>query len=415
MSLGDRLREMLDPGNGASTPGGSSHGQAHGQAGPGQARRRNRAQAQPVHPTRMYEAAPRQSQMPRAQWIGLGLAAALAVALTAGLVFVILSIARPSETALAPTPAPVAAGTAASQPGSIAEIFATSTPTIPATPTQVRRDRLQVANTDGQGANLRREPSSDGEKLTTLPDGTAVDVIGPNREAEGLTWRNVQESGGQSGWIAASYLVPEGTAPPPSSAIIEAATPAAASAAPARPTSAPAARPTSATTTGPSSRGQVGNTGGQGANIRSEPGANGKVLKTLAEGSPVDVLGPEREVEGRVWRQVRDSQGVTGWIVGGAVVASGTVPTPLPPGSRPTATAGSGTPSSTTAPQPSGTQAAPATQAPGPTTAPGSSAPSGPTAAPAATNTPDPNLPIIIAPATPRSNSNRPPASPAPR
>ena len=37
----------------------------------------------------------------------------------------------------------------------------------------------------------------------------------------------------------------------------------------------PAPRPTSsgATTSGPASRGQIGNTGGQGANIRSEPGA----------------------------------------------------------------------------------------------------------------------------------------------
>jgi hypothetical protein len=69
--------------------------------------------------------------------------------------------------------------------------------------------------------------------------------------------------------------------------------------------------------------------------MRSEPGESGRVLKTLAEGTPVDVLGPEGEVDGQIWRQVRDPQGVTGWLVRGAVVPPGTVPTPGAPGNLP--------------------------------------------------------------------------------
>ena len=74
MSLGERLREMLDPGASAGSPPPG-----------GPPRRRSRSQAQPVNPVRSYDASEPARPMPRAQWIGLGLAAALAVAVTAGL------------------------------------------------------------------------------------------------------------------------------------------------------------------------------------------------------------------------------------------------------------------------------------------------------------------------------------------
>src|SRR4051794_4495541 len=98
MSLGERLREMLDPGTtaGSSAPGGPP-------------RRRSRNQAQPVNSVRSYDSTEPNRPMPRAQWIGLGLAAALAVALTAGLVFAILNFTRPSSQTATPTPLPVVA------------------------------------------------------------------------------------------------------------------------------------------------------------------------------------------------------------------------------------------------------------------------------------------------------------------
>ena len=33
---------------------------------------------------------------------------------------------------------------------------------------------------------------------------TVLDLAGPNREAEGRTWRNVRVSGGDTGWIASA-------------------------------------------------------------------------------------------------------------------------------------------------------------------------------------------------------------------
>ena len=372
---------MLDPG--ATTP-------SPGPSGPGRRRHRG-AQAQPVNPTRSFESDPGKP-MARAQWIAIGLVAAAAVALTAALVFAILSFTRPSDQRAA---TPAATASVSPTVASIAAIFATPTPAALVTPVPQQSPgatgpRVQVGNTGGDGANLRRVPGQSGDRMKTIPDGTLLQVVGPDQQADGQTWRNVRDPQGDSGWIIASLLVPEGSVPPP-----VASAPGSGSSDGATPATAPAPRPTSATTTGPASRGQVGNTSGQGANIRSEPGASGRVLKTLAEGTPVEVLGPEREVDGRIWRQVRDPQGVTGWLVGGAVVPPGTVPTPVPPVINPGATSA---------------PASGPTAAPAPAATPKPSGGNPPAAAP--TSTPSGNLPIIIQPATPLP---KPGGSPTPR
>ena len=388
MSLGERLREMLDPGATAGSSG--TNGSSAPPSG-GPPRRRQRSQAQPVNPVRSYDTDTSRS-MTRGQWIGLGLAAALAVALTAGLVFVVLRMASPgTQTATVPTPLPVSASPTVS---SVSQIFATSTPP-PNAPTATPQgvgQRLQVANTGAEGANLRREPGSAGERLKTIQDGTVVEVVGPDRTVEGIIWKNVRDLQGESGWIAGSYLAAEGSVPaagiPGSSLgpVGTGGTPAAA-AAPAAP------KPTTGVASSSASRGQVGNTNGQGANIRSEPGPSGRILKTLSEGSNIEVLGEEREVDGQIWRRVRDTQsGVTGWIVRGAVAPAGSVATPVPVVTRAPAAGATSAPAvkpSTTNPgSSSGTSATPAPSAPGakPTTPPG-------------------DLPVIIQPATPRAQT----------
>jgi hypothetical protein len=69
-----------------------------------------------------------------------------------------------------------------------------------------------VAKTDGTGANLRERPSSEGKVLAILMEGTAVDVVGEDVKAGGVTWRNVRTTGsttdGVTGWVAAQYLAP---------------------------------------------------------------------------------------------------------------------------------------------------------------------------------------------------------------
>jgi uncharacterized protein YgiM (DUF1202 family) len=382
MSLGDRLRRALDGGN-------------------DQRGRRPHAQA-----TRIggYESEGRSLQ--RGQWIALGVAAAAAAALAAGLVFAILTLTRPGEPRAAGTPTAAAVVTSP-VPKSVSELFGgTSTPTQATllTPTQLPQlTRQQVANTQGQGVNLRREPGPTSELVKIIPEGTLVEVVGEPQDIGGTRWVNVRDPLGDTGWVASGFLVAEGTAPstPIAAAPTSAPTPAAAAPKPApAATTAPVAKPGA-------TRGQVGNTGGQGANIRSEPGTGGRVLKTLNEGSNLEVLGPEREVDGQVWRQVRDSTGVTGWIVRGAVVPAGTLPTPVPPGARPTTAA---------SPAPGAGQAATPAPAGGQTPAPAQPAPTEPPA-PAATSTPSGNLPVIIAPAaTPTpGGAPKPGGSPAPQ
>ena len=69
--------------------------------------------------------------------------------------------------------------------------------------------RLKVANTEGQGANMRQRPSTTAPVLRTLPDGTVVEAIGGEQNAEGRSWRNVRDPGGATGWIASELLAPE--------------------------------------------------------------------------------------------------------------------------------------------------------------------------------------------------------------
>jgi SH3-like domain-containing protein len=363
MSLGERIREWLDQGVGSG-------------------RRRSHVQAQRIGGPVGYEQRPLQ----RAQWVGLGLAAAAAVALTAGLVFLVLTLTRPGEPRVSPTPSTAGQPAAASPspPPSLAKVFATSTPTLAPPPTSSPPgERVQVANTDREGANLRRDATASSERIRVIPEGSVLEVVGPDRQSEGRTWRNVRDFDGETGWIPSSFLVAEGTVPPPSASA---------------PGSSATIEPVAGATAAPkpqASRAQISNTQGQGANIRSEPGASGRVLKTLAEGTTVDVLGPSREADGRTWRQVRDSAGVTGWVTGGALVAPGSVPAPPPPGSRPTA--------APSAPGP--------TAAPGPASAPGpTSAPSGPSGAATATPRPAGTAPAIPPPSIfqPQAPSSKP-------
>lgn len=60
----------------------------------------------------------------------------------------------------------------------------------------------------------------------------------------------------------------------------------------------------------------VVNTEGQGANLRAEPAANASLIRTLREGTELEIAGPDREAGGRRWRNVRAADGsVSGWII----------------------------------------------------------------------------------------------------
>ena len=85
----------------------------------------------------------------------------------------------------------------------------------------------------------------------------------------------------------------------------------------------------------PIARARVAGTGGQGANLREEPGTAGRVLRTLPEGTELTIAGADREVGGRTWRNVRDDAGTTGWVAAEVLApiaeAAGRVPATTPP------------------------------------------------------------------------------------
>lgn len=87
-------------------------------------------------------------------------------------------------------------------PGTAIEPAASPSPAAPVS-------RLKVVNTEGQGANLRQRPSTTAPVLRTLPEGTVVEAIGGETNAEGRAWRNVRDQGGATGWVAAELLGPE--------------------------------------------------------------------------------------------------------------------------------------------------------------------------------------------------------------
>ena len=111
------------------------------------------------------------------------------------------TVSRP----LNPRPGTAGASTTAAPRGQAA----TPTPTGTTSGTRVR-----VANTDNQGLNLRSSPSTSATVQRVLPEGTVLEVIGQDRQAEGRTWRNVRvPNSGTTGWVAGEYVVSAGGAP----------------------------------------------------------------------------------------------------------------------------------------------------------------------------------------------------------
>ena len=39
-----------------------------------------------------------------------------------------------------------------------------------------------------------------------MPEGAVLEIVGTDQTADGLTWRNVRDSSGATGWIAGKFL-----------------------------------------------------------------------------------------------------------------------------------------------------------------------------------------------------------------
>lgn len=102
-----------------------------------------------------------------------------------------------------------------------------------ATPSPTEPAYYVVANTGGQGVYIRASTVMT-DRIKAFPDSTYMAQVGPDRESDGRTWKNVKAPDGTVGWIPAPYL---SAAPAPS------ATPGP-NATPRRPTATPTVAPT---------------------------------------------------------------------------------------------------------------------------------------------------------------------------
>ena len=229
--------------------------------------------------------------------------------------------ARPTPTATrasTSTPTPTSTPTAPPAPTpsvTAAEPTATPQPTATATP---EPEQIEVFGTGSGGANLRAEPGTAGRVLQSVPDGTRLTVIGPDREVDGRAWRNVRGEAGTTGWIASE--VTRSLATPtlpaqPAATVTSSATPDASAAEPVEPPE--------------PERVEVVGTGTQGANLRAQPGLRGSVLRSVPDGSQLTIVGEDQTADGIVWRHVQAEDGTTGWLAV-EVVRSLVTPTPTP-------------------------------------------------------------------------------------
>lgn len=59
---------------------------------------------------------------------------------------------------------------------------------------------------------------------------------------------------------------------------------------------------------------KVGNTDGGGANLRERPGASAPIVKTVPDGTVLQIVGADQAMDGVPWRNVRDEGGTQGWM-----------------------------------------------------------------------------------------------------
>ena len=128
-----------------------------------------------------------------------------------------------------------------------------------ATPVTLAGKRFRVANTDGEGANVRSEPNATAAKIGAVREGATVG-------GADHAWRRVTDAAGTQGWIASEFLLARADG-----------------------------------------RFHVIGTDGQGANLRREPDTAAERITLLAEGS-------ELSAEEHAWRRITLADGTTGWV-----------------------------------------------------------------------------------------------------
>jgi hypothetical protein len=118
------------------------------------------------------------------------------------------------EPAATLTPADLPTPESATPTVEVEVVEETAVPTNPPTdePTPVPTNTPEpVSNTaivsSGVGVWLRGTPSTTGEQLEWLLDGTVLTLLDGQETADDLVWREVQTETGLTGWVAADFIL----------------------------------------------------------------------------------------------------------------------------------------------------------------------------------------------------------------
>lgn len=66
--------------------------------------------------------------------------------------------------------------------------------------------KVKVVGTGGSGLNMRAGAGTGHARVKTLQDGSAVEVIGGPKDANGFTWWQIRDESGTTGWAASKFL-----------------------------------------------------------------------------------------------------------------------------------------------------------------------------------------------------------------
>ena len=212
------------------------------------------------------------------------------------------------------TAQPAAPATATAQPSIVPTnpppptatptVVETATPASTATPSATPAPATrEVYVSSDNGLNLRADPSSTATLLRTLANGTLLTAVGAANppDAGGIVWQNVRTADGQSGWVAAQFLIDSKPV-----AVAPTATP---PALPPAPGTTPVVMPIAAS-------GYVYVAAPDGLKLRADKSVESQLLTTLANGQRLKTngLGFGPDSSGITWLNVETEAGVQGWV-----------------------------------------------------------------------------------------------------
>lgn len=148
---------------------------------------------------------------------------------------------------------------------------------------------------NGDGVNLRDAPSTSGNVLQVLSQGTHLTAMDAptTPDAAGIAWQSVRTDAGRSGWVAAQLLSAVTLTPTPLPA----------------PSGTPVVTPIAAA-------GYVYVASTNGLNLRADHTASANVIVRLANGQRLQTngLGFGPDDQGLKWLNVKTDDGKLGWV-----------------------------------------------------------------------------------------------------